>query len=251
MDKNLSEQLVKEHLQSLGLVVSKIKSSTQGKTPDYLVSYEEEKFLIEVKNREKDENFNTLIESPYPGKESQELGYSNTISGIIEDGIEQLIEYDSDNKFLHILWCSTINLIHGNLVARQFVDTAYGLKNIEGYDKNNNFFETVCFYFGYNNFFGHRNLDALVVQSPNKITLCLNSFSETINQFKTSALYNAFKKADLEIIDPKNLEENGGYFFMDTNIDRKNTNAVLAYIEEKYELQEVTPINFVLFNLPV
>ena len=251
MHENKSEKIVKEYFRSSGFDISRINSSTPGKTPDYFVSDQEDFFLVEVKSREEDENFNSLIENPNPGEESQEIGYTNTISGIIGKGVEQLAEYDPDNENLHLLWCFTADLFNSNLVARQFIHTAYGLKNIEGYDKNGNYFEASCFYFGYNDFFKHRNLDALVVYSHNKTILCLNPFSESIDRFKATDLYKAFKEDNFEVIDPKKLEEKGNCLFVNSNIDRKDTDAVLKHLVKKYQLKKVTAQNFKLFNLPV
>lgn len=252
MQENKSENIVKKYLRSLELDVSRIKSSdSDGKSPDYLVSDKRNDFLVEIKSRDEDENFKSLLENPYPGKESQEIDYNNTLSGIIRNGVKQLNNYDPDNENWHILWCFTAGLINSDLVARQFLFTSYGLKEVRCFDKKGNSFETGCFYFGYAEFYNHRNLDALVIQSGTEFTLCLNPFTDLLDQFKETGLYKTFAKEKFTVIDPKKLEKNKKYLFINSDIDRKDPNAVLEYIAEKYKLRKVTAINYELFNLPV
>lgn len=251
MEENESEKVVKEYLCSIDLSVTRIPRSERDKRPDYLVSDGINDYLLEIKSREKDEGFLKLFETANPGERTHKLGRINPLSSMILEGAKQLNNYDPSKQKRHILWCYTADLWYGSIVARQLAYTIYGLMDVEGYYKNNTYFQTGCFYFTYNDFFRTPQLDAVVIQSPDELSFCLNAFSSSYNEFKQSLLRQRFEKEGFVIVDPVQLENEGRCFLVDADIDRKDSNGVLRYITEKYNLLSVNGQDFSLVTWPL
>lgn len=251
MEENESEKAVKEFLRSIDFEVTRVQRSETEKRPDYLVSDGTNDYLLEIKSREKDENFLKLFENANPGERTHKLGRINPLSSMLLEGAKQLSDYDPAKEKWHVLWCYTADLWYGGIVSRQLAYTVYGFMDIEGYNKNNAHFQTGCFYFTYNDFYRTPQLDAIVIQSSDELSLCLNTLSSSYNEFMQSRLRHRFEKEGFVIVDPVQLENEKRCFLVDADIDRKDSKAVLRYIAQKYNLLSANGQDFFLVNWPL
>jgi hypothetical protein len=244
---------VQDFLELFGFTVMNIPEvpEQQREMPDYLVEDGEIQYIVEVKDKE-DQNFIELIDSKGPGEKTITLGHRNRISGIIKKGVEQLDSYEKIGERLKILWFYIDDALFGGLTARQIAWTLYGLMEIEGTTRSNKYYHAGCFYFTYNDFHRYKQLDAVIIQRPEEIVLCINEFSHWYTILNSTKLYQLFRKENLVIMDPPQMEKDGRCFTaVDCNISRNDTKAIAEHIAAKYGLRQITARDFFLFNLPL
>lgn len=242
----IGENRVNEYLMSLGFIVTKIPETSQ-QTPDFLVSDEVSQYVIEVKDKD-NQKFIDLIHSN--NRDSKvNLEYDNVISGIIREGVSQLDSYISQEKVFRIIWFFIDTNFFGGSLSLQIGKTLYGLQEIEGYKLNGEFFQTICYYFTFSEFFRSKQLDAVVIQSPKEIVLCVNDLSLQSDELRQTRLYQTFSKSKLNIIEPSKSRCCIADDF--TSLDRKNSKAVAEFVCRKYNLREITAYSYNLVNLPI
>ncbi|MCB9101267.1 MAG: hypothetical protein H6632_17140 [Anaerolineales bacterium] len=252
MPSTYGERQAENFLKSHGLTVTKIpESSVQDeKTPDFLVEDGNSGYIVEVKDRE-DQKFMALFESHIPGEKTVGLEYDNRISAIIKQAVNQLNTFDETNRRFKILWFYIDSPLFSDLLSRKIGFTLYGLQEVEGFYRNGTRFQTGCFYFTDSEFFRCKELDAVVVQGANETELCINDFSVRSQDLRQSKIYQLFIEEGLHLIEPSKIEAERRCFIADCSINRRNSEAVLDYIKNKYNLRHVTPYNYTLFNLPL
>lgn len=253
MSSTYGENTVQNFLQSFGFTIAKIPELPEQKlkTPDFLVTDQSVQYLIEVKDKE-DNKFMDLINSRISGEKTVGLEYDNTISSIIKEGANQLDSYDKTGNKFKVLWFFIDAALFSSQVSRQIDRTLYGLQEIEGYTKSGKFFQTRCFYFTYSDFYRHKQLDAVIVQRPNEIVLCMNDFSSRSNELRQSKIYQLFEEKGFHIIEPSQMEKDSRCFIADNfSISRKDSESVANYIGKKYNLRQIIAYDFSMFNLPL
>lgn len=240
------ENEVRSYLKSIGFIVTKIPESSQ-RTPDFLVSDEVNQYVIEVKDKD-NQKFIDLVDGKNTNRKVN-LEYDNVISGIIREGVAQLDSYDSQEKIFRMIWFLIDTNLFGGSLSSQIGKTLYGLQEIEGYKANGEFFQTICYYFTFSEFFRNKQLDAVVVQSPNETVLCVNDFSSQRDEFRQTKLYQSFVESNLYIIEPSKSRCCIADDF--TSLDRKNSKAVTEFIGRKYNLRKITAYSYNLVNFPI
>jgi hypothetical protein len=242
----VGENEVRNYLKSIGFTVTKIRESSQ-QTPDFLVSDEVSQYVIEVKDKDNQKFIDLIDGKNTDGKVN--LEYDNVISGIIREGVSQLDSYNGQEKTFRIIWFFIDTNFFGGSLSSQIGKTLYGLQEIEGYKVNGKFFQTICYYFTFSEFFRSKQLDAVVVQSPNETVLCVNDFSVQRDELRQTRLYQSFVENNLYIIEPSKSRCCTADDF--TSLDRKNSKAVADFIGRKYNLREITAYSYNLVNLPI
>ena len=242
----IGENKVRDCLKSIGFIVEKIPESSQ-QTPDFLVKDEVSRYVIEVKDKDNQKFIDLIDGKNIHGKVN--LEYDNVISRIIREGAGQLDSYHSQEKIFRIIWFFIGTNFFGGSLSSQIGKTLYGLQEIEGYKVTGEFFQTMCYYFTFSEFFRSKQLDAVVVQSPNETVLCVNDFSVQRDELRQTRLYQSFVENNLYIIEPSKSRCCIADDF--TSLDRKNSKAVADFICKKYNLREITAYSYNLVNLPI
>lgn len=239
------ENQVRNYLEALGFSVTKIPETLE-KTPDFLVKDEVFQYVIEVKDKD-DQKFIDLLSS-HAASNTVNLEYDNTISSIIREGVKQLDSYESQGEAFKALWFFIDPNIFGGSVSAQIGKTLYGLQELEGYKTNGEFFQTLCYYFTFSEFHKNQQLDAVIVQSPQEMVLCMNDFSIQRDKLRQTKLYQSFSKDGLQIIEPSKTR---CCVADDFTLDRRNSKAIAEYLGKKYNLKKITSYTYALFNRPL
>lgn len=242
----LGEKQVRKYLETLGFHVTKIPESPLRQEPDFLVRDEVSQYLIEIKDKD-NQKFIDLLNSQ-PANDKVNLEFDNSISAIIRDSARQLDSYEGQGEIFKILWFFVGANIFDSSISMQIGKTLYGLQELEGYKRSGEFFQTLCFYFTYSEFYRCKQLDAVIVQSSEEKVLCVNDFSSKRDSLRQARLYQHFYQNGLQIIEPS---KSHCYVADDFTLDRKNSKEVAEYVGRKYDLKKITAYTYSLFNLPL
>jgi hypothetical protein len=243
-DQNI-KKFVKEILSHGGFDIKEIECIPNKRTPDLYVTKDSEIYIIEIKSRnddlEKSKDENLLRQSGEVVTRDDPYYFPNRISEIVEDGTEQLSSYVVDPAAFRLLWLQAEGRDQ-EIQMQQFYSALYGTTNIIvfGDQKRNR----ECFYFHYNSFHMHRlQLDGAIRASSEGGQFCLNTYSPKFTALKLSHLANFFSsQGECGVCDPHDYESLGRAYIADCDIPRKNEEAVLKFLQDKYKTNRM--INF-------
>lgn len=230
-----AKKWVCEVLKQLGLTPELIPVSNQRRTPDLKATDGKDIFLIEVKSKIDDPSAVSAeaekLRSGQPVVQSIPVSHNNTLSDIIRDAADQL-KYSKVPEAIRLLW---FNAEGGEPERqwRQLYSTLYGTRTLVDTTTNAAY---ECFYFDFNEFFHRKDIiDAAFTAWPEngltKLALFVNSFSPRVERVRNCTLYKALHEG---LCDPRILESEGRAYLADTDVDRRNSDAVLKYIQDKY-----------------
>lgn len=239
-----SDKIGKDILENLGFSVEKITESDK-KSSDYIATYQNQKFIFEVKLKEDDEDQVKQKDNELKlGKTFtlvNTVGRNETFSGIIKKSARQLKSTSQQyNGFKIVLIICAGN--GRNLKVENFFHTLYG--SVEMWHTNTKKL-TDCYFYNNSDFYRRKkDIDGalIVVLDENKFafSLCLNNFSSNYDELKESSFLKSLDKK--EIIDPVERERNGIAFINDSGKSAKKDEIhsfqtpVLDYISNKYNL---------------
>lgn len=215
-----------------GLDCQDIPTSEGERRPDFKVtSLTGDTTIVELKAKGDDPaelgNEEVALQQGGIVSRSVPLDRRNTLSGIIEDGIEQLRSYSAPDAS-HVLWLHSWGR-DADLLRDRFRATLYGTTNI--FDLNGSGTRT-GFFVDFNDFYRYRDvLDGAVLSTETQGQLCSNSLSQRAKYFRESGFVAAFSKG---LCDPENLEKRGEAYIADCDLDRRKRNEVMNYIRKKY-----------------
>jgi hypothetical protein len=230
----MSDQAIKDAISAFlgdhGFHVTQIPES-EWRTADLLAT-RGERYLIEIKTKEDDPaaiseraqglGAGQIVESGAP------FTPQNTMSRIVRHGVDQLDAHAAQERDFCLLWLLAVG---SDLESQyeQFLATLYGLTNVVGPDSLP---LMPCYYFRESAFFRWRNvLDGAIVGTLDKGELCINSYSPRADAFKNSSLAGIFGTA---VRDPRQREAEGRGYIADCDADRRDEQAILRYVQEKY-----------------
>lgn len=241
-----TEEMVRKFLEEhFGLQVEKIPECEQ-KTPDFFVHNGEEKYLIEVKEKESNPEISQGREKALSNGELYEIAQSiepkTTLANIVRSGKRQIDSFVEDENTFRIIWVHCSGLAY-SATKDQILSGIYGSETVVDWG-NEGAFSGTCYYFNESQFFRYRDdIDAVIVSCRNsEVQMCLNNHSPRYQALKSSSLSVNFKQG---LCDPLAQEEYGLAFIVDAPIDRSDTNAVLSFLKEKYNTEKlmVMPMN--------
>jgi hypothetical protein len=248
MSPDVDAQATKALLQGLGLSAHDIPESPDSCTPDLLVSESLGDTLIEVKSKEDDKGLRKLLDSPrgtpYPGS-------PGSVPAQIGKAWHQIRDFPGrTNAKFTAVWLIA-RKPHGMTILTGWLATQllYGIELLEGYDTAGLWYEKPCYFLHPALFQSYRELDSVVIQDHQALTLCLNPLSPWYSEFRTSGLATAFR-ARFSVIDPPELETAGGCFNADSAGAAASLNERVGHLKAKYDLDTVTFERFVLYNEP-
>ena len=228
------EPAVKDVLESWGFSVEKIPESsrTGEKTPDFKVRDRAVEYILELKTRRDDPEREVArtrtLTCGELFEEHMPLVRRNTIAGIIRDACQQLENHEDRTPF-RVVWLAATDSAQ-DAKMRQFEAALYGLTQMFDWDGDS--FHRPCYFFRNSEFFRHRLvLDAAIVSSLSTAKLCLNPFSSRASAFRSTEMVARFGTA---VRDPLTEEAAGEAYFVDCDLDRKDEEAVMAYLRTKY-----------------
>ena len=236
--KDTSVIAVQGILQSYGFDVEPIPKSQKGKRADLRVNTGDDSYVIEVKSRLDHPRLRTRINEKPDGEVvpySKSLSPDNTFCGIIREAVEQLESTPKKPQEFNCLWFRAIEWLITD-AAILMETTLYGISYLMIRDEQGNIFHKQCYLFHYNEFFGHPNLDGVIIETNNGLKLCVNMFSAKDNDFKESELGLFFGKKNA-VIDPNDLERKGLIYLADTDVHRRDQEKVKQYVQSKYGIK--------------
>lgn len=239
---DIAEEGIYSLLKFTSLKVERISEDTQEQRADFRAfDNEGNEYIIEVKSSSKDEEFTSQLLKYGEAFKEENAGRTNPMSKKIREA-EQQIATTSASQGVFRLIALVTSEEDPRIDATQFVSTIYGIVKLFQQVPNGTALLTPCFYFTFNEFYNLRDIDGVIILDQNKSQLCINSFSHKKGPFKSSILYKQYESNDA-IIDPEMLEIGGEVFIVDCDIDRRDEDALLCYIQEKYNLEN-KPVSF-------
>jgi hypothetical protein len=237
------EEAIGLQMKNWGFSVEKIsESDIKGeKRPDYEVMCDGDIYLIEVKSREDDKNEviekKKILEKGKIYGQHKALIRKNTVSGIIRDACDQLIDYGNKESF-RIVWLCAIGDAQ-DAKYEQFKAALYGRTQM--FDLDGDCHHRPCYFYRDSDFFRYRNiLDAAVVSTLSNVELCFNPFSSKNIKLQSSKFAATFKNS---ICDPIKEESEGYAYIVDSDVDRKDENGIMRYLRDKYNAPKLQKID--------
>ena len=232
------EPLVQRFFIGFGYHVEKIAESDE-ESPDFLIFDDNSSYVLELKTKfpseAEIEERKELLDASEIHNIQEVIMRKNRLSGIIKKATTQLRGYE-EKDILRIVWLlATGHLAEPRLL--QFEATLYGLTTLLDWSNQRG---CICYFFYNSDFFRYRDvLDAAIVSTVSEAKLLLNPLSPRYVQTKNSSLPKHLGKA---VVDPIELEKKGNAFFVDSDVDRGNEEAVLRYLREKYKSENILNI---------
>lgn len=241
------EDYVIKFFNAAKLKAKKIPESDE-KTPDFLIS-DEVNILVELKEKndstEAEGHRETAFSQNKLFEHTSILSYRNRLSGIIGSAAAQLKaqkeKTNSDFCFVFVV----MNGISPNAQFSQFASTLYGKKNI--FDANDVERSKECYYFTHSEFYKYSDIiDGAFLVLNGYMELLINDKSPRYEEVINSKFVSRFSGC---IIDPKFLAENDVIFYADTDLSRKDEDAVKAYVFEKYGIDRGFAFDFPHYSI--
>jgi hypothetical protein len=241
MNENEFKPIAKQILNSFGLQAFDIPVKDGFLTPDFEVHGKSNKYVIELKIKSDDpiETANEFEELKKGGivSKSIPIGPRNVLSGIIRKGVQQMVEHDPDRGLFRVIWLHSAGL-DPELHFRRFQSTIFGSETLFSLRLKH---IITCYYFHNSAFHAWREyLDGALLTYRNTGQLCINTLSPKVEDFRNSDLVLSMTKG---LCDPNQIKgvENG-VMIADCDIDRKDINGVIQYLQNKYSLDHLQTI---------
>jgi hypothetical protein len=228
-------------LRSWGAVVEPLPTSSEEES-DWLATLEGCRLIIEEKTKiEDDDRLAARAEALGAGRvhtSTVPLTFDNRLSGIVRKASKQISSSAARREHeLRVLWFTGTGY-DGEAKHYQLVSTLYGSTRI--FERVGARFRT-CYFFRNGDFYRYRDiLDGAyachLAGETLTIDLCLNPYSPRWEELRDSPFV---KRLSGGPIDPVAQEESGEALIMDGDVQRSDEAGVLAYLQNKYSLQEI------------
>lgn len=228
------EELVTWILESLGAQVRKVPHGST-RTPDFIVTIEGVRYLIELKAKEEDPvREGKRSETLKQGKAAEDhdtVGRKNVIAGLVADAAAQLRAFSAEAVDYRLVWLLGWGRLR-KLYVEQCESALYGTTSIVDLDAGGDGYARDAYYFGHSDFFRHRDiLDGAITWCDQHGKFLVNDLGSRYAQFRTSPLAETMAKGR---IDPREQERQGKAYYVGSDVDRRNEAAVLEFLQKKY-----------------
>lgn len=161
--------------------------------------------------------------------------------------VKQLDAIAADDDVFRLIWyCIDPQYNDDETLIQQVYDTAFGGTNLIKMPRLGDAFPVHCLFFRRSVFFTHPQLSAVVIDTGKRFMLLLNPFGSHIAEFRATPLFRWFDAEPGGVVDADKLAAIGAVLIADCAIDRRDEQAVLTYLKEKYGLPRRG-----LFHLPM
>jgi hypothetical protein len=238
MQEDQDQRQARRFYKSLGYHVDSIDvANADGKRADYLVTGFGDTILTEVKSRVPDEDYEAALEADGHALREDLLARSNSISAHIKKAARQLEQTPAPADAVRM-----VTLVAAGddpeAQAAQFTATLLGVVDLlqDTGDGSESARATPCLYFDFCDFFRYPVIDAAVILADGGCRLFVNPFARP-DIVRATRLYR-FLDDRGAVADPVNQEAAGEVYVVDSSdLDRRDENAVLAHVRQKYSLE--------------
>jgi hypothetical protein len=231
----VTPSFAKPLLRHWGIAVSDIPTSAKEES-DFLAAFGTYKVLIEEKTKidnptRLSQRVATLSKGEVHGA-STPLVRDNRLSGLVGKAASQLLSSAEKEHDFRLVWFTSTG-VDAEAKFHQFIATIYGTTNI--LEMNASYYRR-CYFFRNSDFHRYaRVIDGAIVAhvsgSAISAKLCLNPLSPRFSALKNSSVVAPF---GIAVEDPVALEQEKEVFVVDSDINRNDENALLAFLQLKY-----------------
>lgn len=165
MPENDAERQVRTFFESQRFHVERITSLQDERRADYRITHANEVYIIEVKGRIEDEEYErNLVEQGEAIREDL-LGYTNPVSKQIRDAAKQLIVTPAEPSAFRVIEVVTAYNDY-ETHAEQFQSTLYGMVDLLIPAENSHARAILCYYFTFSEFYNLPKVDAALILIP-------------------------------------------------------------------------------------
>ena len=232
-----TERLVEQVFTDQGFDVVRISEVHDEERADYRVADSNDSFVIEVKDKFDAESiiaeYRQRLADGDVFARNESTGYKNAVSNVFDKAESQLAasaESDSEHR---IVWIELAG-IDRKLQFQQTMATIYGTVHLLPVGPG--VVTKECYYFTYNVVHRNPQIDAFIVCDGYSCLLATNPFSPRFQSLAATKLYGIFADKDA-IVDPVALEQAEVIYVADCAISRRDTQAVLEYLQTKYDVE--------------
>lgn len=244
------ERFVRRWLGQIGITAEKVAEDQSRNTCDFRATDTSSLYWVEVKTRTGDQSLRLELRQKGEAYRQKTTGYAPTLAAIFDEATAQLASLSDKEPGYELIFVLCIHPEEADLAFTQVSATAFGSQDVLDLEDLSSGSKW-CFFFGESTLFKHKRLDAVVtLDAPSgRFTMCVNPYSPRRAAFGATGLYRAFQKVADEhkvdaILDPAALEKSGRSYWVDCSIDRRDEEAVLAYLKTKYALKRPKNIVF-------
>ena len=234
--EDYGEEITRRFFEIHGFRIEKIPKVEGDRRADFNIKDDKNTYIVEVKRKSQDEKYVRELRERGEAYKTNVLGRTNAISTLIRTAAEQIRKTpknEEEKGAFHLIVLVASDRDEDTQLS-QFESTIYGLVDLLD--------ETAtakpCFYFTFSEFYGLKDIDAILVLSANKCALCLNNLGARSEEMRETKLY-AINYNYGALRDPEKMESNGNAYIADCTIDRHNEDEVLAYIKKKYGIEKM------------
>lgn len=223
-------------LEHWGIAVSDIPTSAKGES-DFIATFGTCKVLIEEKTKTDNpdrllQRNDSLAKGEVHGA-STPLVRNNRLSGLVGKAANQLLSSSGQEHNFRLIWFTGTG-IDAEAKFHQFIATLYGTTHI--CEMNASHYRR-CYFFRNSDFYRYAKIiDGAIVAyvsgSSISAKLCLNPLSPQFGELRNSPVVLPFGTA---VEDPIALEREKEVFVVNSDIDRNDEGALLAFLQSKYE----------------
>jgi hypothetical protein len=227
---------VKKRLEALGFQVDDVAENPKQKRPDLCASKDGTTMFVEVKTRTEDAELRARMESVGVGTTESirvSLDKHNSLSSHVEKANTQLGAASSADD-LRLLWFRADNGLFVQDAREQIGTTLLGIRMVSAKRKGATRVRP-CVYAGYADFSRYRAIDGAMIEVDGALTLIPNQFSPRQDAFACSPIYRTIAPA---ILDVRQGDRHDILYVIESDIDRKDDDALLAFLLDKYPADE-------------
>lgn len=237
MQEDPDQRQARRFYESLDYHVDPIDvANASGKRADYLVTGFGDAIVTEVKSRVPDEDYEAALEADGHALREALLARSNSISAHIKKAGRQLEETPAPANAVRI-----VTLVAAGddpeVQAAQFTATLLGVVDLlqDAGDGSGSARATPCLYFDFCDFYRYPIIDAAVILAAGGCRLFVNPFARP-DTVRATHFY-CFLDQRGAVADPLYQEAAGEVYVVDSDVDRRDEDEVLAYVRQKYSLE--------------
>ena len=228
---------VRERLEALGFQVQRIAENPTERRPDLRASKSGTTTWVEVKTRALDSELRARMESVSVGATESilvPLDKRNWLSADVKKASTQLEAAAKPDEF-RLLWFRVDNELFVQDAREQIGATLLGIRMVFG-RRNGERRVRHCVYAGFADFRRYTAIDGAMIEVDEALTLISNPFSPRQQAFATSPIHKAVEPAIVNA--PPQLEREDRCYIVDFDINRKDDEAILAFLRTKYPADE-------------
>jgi len=240
-----TETFVDRTFRNLGFHVERVAMAPDCERADYRIRDANHSYVVEVKNKFDSKSVRAEYDKALNGGDilppSEPTGYNNAVSNVLDKAESQLSATAESEEEFRIVWLEVAGLDR-ELQFAQTMATIYGIAQLLPIGRRA--IARDCYYFKHSVVHRQRNIDGFIVSDGESVSLATNPFSARFHALPSTRLYGVFAEQGA-LVDPVALERAGQIYVADCSIPRRDTQAVLEYVQQKYgvdRLRELKPV---------